>query len=86
MVGGGGRERGGSLISQNGELCRFFKNWPGNGINSPYRTRKQNGKAQASEVGDHAVEEKSELPARELRCYNIDQLIQSIIYKFGSEE
>ena len=63
-----------------------FKNWPGNGINSPYRTRKQNGKAQANEVRDHGVKEKSELPARELRCYNIDQLIQSIIYKFGSEE
>ena len=54
--GGGGGERG-YLISQNEELCRFFKNWPGNGINSPYRTRKENGKAQANEVGDHAVEE-----------------------------
>ena len=27
----------------------------------------------------HAAEEKSELPARELRCYNFDQLIQSLI-------
>ena len=27
----------------------------------------------------HAAKEKSELPARELRCYNFDQLIQSLI-------